>query len=244
MNKMLLQTTDLLKLEIGRIASKNPGKPVMVLDVGGGIGGVWCQLDTEGWLRRNSVQLEVIVFDAIQPLDPVKSGNLALSWRRGIAPDDLELVASDSMDLVTALDVIEHLPKHDGYLFLYHLDRISKTSFIRTPTGFLWQPPFRGNPYQAHISSWTPKELKSLGWSRQFGEGGPRLLIGIGTVPKWVYSESRFRANFRLLERFAIYMGRVLTPLIPSWSVEFVAIKRIKNFDLESHSMQSGSESI
>ena len=241
---MILETFDLLKLEITRIASRNPGKTILILDVGGGNGNVWRQLDNEGWLQRNSVQLEVTVFDALPPLGTIKSPNLSISWQNGLVPNDLARVSSDSVDLVTALDIIEHLPKHDGYLFLYQLDRISNTSLIRTPTGFLWQPPFKSNPYQAHISSWTPKELKSLGWSRQFGEAGPRLLVGIGTVPKWVYAGSKFRSKFRQLERVAIYAARILTARFPSWSVEFVAIKRKKNFDLESYSMERKSDEI
>ena len=238
----MFETADLLKNELTRIAAKNPGKKILVLDVGGGDGSVWRQLDNEGWLQRKSLQLTVTVFDVLPPFGAINSLNLAISWQKGIAPNDLGSVSTDSVDLVTALDVIEHLPKHEGYLLLYQLDRISNASLIRTPTGFLWQPPFKSNPFQAHISSWTPKELKTLGWSRQFGEGGPRWLVGIGTVPKWVYSESRIRPMFRILERAAIYAARILTVRFPSWSVEFVALKRKRNFDLESHSIQQESD--
>ncbi len=71
-----------------------------------------------------------------------------------------------SFDIVVALDVIEHLAKDDGFMLLRHMEQLARQKvIIFTPTGFLHQPPSEDNPYQEHLSGWTPREMRREGFS-------------------------------------------------------------------------------
>lgn len=63
------------------------------------------------------------------------------------------------------IDVLEHLNKVDGERLLVRLKRYGfKKILIQTPNGFYAQGPEPGNKYNAHLSTWTEKELKDLGF--------------------------------------------------------------------------------
>lgn len=72
---------------------------------------------------------------------------------------------SCSFDVVTAFEVIEHLPKVQAIRLLKELDQIAKNEvIITTPVGQIIQSrqDYLINPYQRHLSSYYPKELKKL----------------------------------------------------------------------------------
>jgi hypothetical protein len=77
-----------------------------------------------------------------------------------------------SFALVVALDVIEHLPKEDGWALLRDMeDLASRKVIVSTPNGFLPQEPYDDNPYQAHVSGWSLGEFRSAGY-RVLGANG------------------------------------------------------------------------
>lgn len=231
-------TVDWLRAEILRIStSKSSSRQVKVLDVGSSNGKIWSQVASSRWLEQNDLVLDVTLFDANFEGPSESSNNESLRFRfeNGLAPQGLAQFAKDDFDLVAALHVIEHLPKDQGYLLLYELNRISATSVIGCPNGFIWQPPFSHNPYQAHVSGWTPKELRTLGWARQYGEGGLKSLSGIGTVPKWKISSSKIRRWLSWPERIVSLFSQVSLYRFPTLLAVFVAIRRERAFDLEAY---------
>lgn len=235
LNSLVIETNKLIKAELKKLGLNITKRPIKILDIGGGKGLVWIEIDRSGWLLANDIQLEVTILDSSETVEKHTSMNLEINWKEGVAPGCLESELTGSVDFVTALDVIEHLPKHEGYHLLYQMHRISSHSFLRTPNGFVWQPPFASNPFQAHVSSWTPRELRKMGWRNQYGEAGPKFLIGIGARPRYMLSPSPIRKAMSFFERGLIFIFRVTLFRIPSWSFEFVAIRRVRNFDLESH---------
>lgn len=87
-----------------------------------------------------------------------------------------EKFADKSFDCVMAMDLIEHLTKEDGLLFLEKINKIArKKIIIYTPNGFLKQDACDGNPYQEHRSGWTAEEMGSYGFN-VIGYGGLKLL--------------------------------------------------------------------
>jgi hypothetical protein len=63
--------------------------------------------------------------------------------------------------------MIEHLPKSDGSLLLYEMNRIARKAFaISCPNGSRWQPPSSTHKLQAHISGRSYREFRSMGVSR------------------------------------------------------------------------------
>jgi len=83
-------------------------------------------------------------------------------------------------DLVTAIDVIEHLPKRSGLEFLEGCEKLtSKFVVIQTPNGFVQQGPEYGNPFQSHRSGWFEHDLSGLGY-QVYGSTGTRVMRGYG----------------------------------------------------------------
>jgi len=69
-----------------------------------------------------------------------------------------------SVDVSLACEILEHLPKHDGYLLLNELERVSRSLIIvSSPMGWP-QEEIYGNPYEKHISEWKPEEFENLGY--------------------------------------------------------------------------------
>lgn len=87
---------------------------------------------------------------------------------RQLTPDVL-----DGYDLVTAFDLLEHLPKADATALLERLEASGRQILILTPNGFIPQPPAPDNPHQEHLSGWTAAEFRQRGY-RVYGIYGPR----------------------------------------------------------------------
>lgn len=192
---------------------------------------------SEDWLKRTGINLEVTLFDAMSDsfVQGAQTEKLFFVRISGVAPLDLRNFDSHDFDLVTAFDVIEHLPKDQGYHLLYELNRLSSVSVIRCPNGFVWQPPFEYNPFQAHVSGCSASELKRLGWQKQYGESGLKYLVGIGTLPNWRISKSSLRRRLSFFERGILAASQMWLYKFPRLMAEVVAIRRTRAFDLESH---------
>jgi len=117
-----------------------------------------------------------------------------------------------SFDSVLASDILEHLPKEKGKSLLFNIDRISRrTAVITTPHFVRKRPghlcPEGYNPYEAHLSNWSIKKLRSLGY----------VVFGAG---------------FLLLSLFSARLNALLTPIshmFPTLSAHLVAVKRQQN---------------
>jgi predicted TPR repeat methyltransferase len=91
------------------------------------------------------------------------------------------LFQARSFDCVLASDVIEHLPKEDGRRFIEDMTRLAQRKvLIFTPNGFLEQEAVYGSPYDRHVSGWTWKEMKRLGF-RVIGINGIKGIRGEGS---------------------------------------------------------------
>lgn len=110
-----------------------------------------------------------------------------------------------SIDVVLALDVIEHLPKIDGYKLIQEMERIARRKVvIVTPNGFSPKTSLEdGSPLQAHRSGWILEDFVNLGYDVK-GVFGLRGLRGERASPKlkpdWLglllsWSTQRFVVN-------------------------------------------------
>ncbi|MDP2587567.1 MAG: SAM-dependent methyltransferase [bacterium] len=89
-------------------------------------------------------------------------------------------------ECVLASDVIEHLPKEDGYKLLDQMESIAgKRVVVFTPNGFVRQGEYDKNPWQVHRSGWTRAEFEQRGY-RVIGIGGLKRLKGeYGAIRFW-----------------------------------------------------------
>jgi len=97
----------------------------------------------------------------------------------------LSNVGGQKFDLVLLYDVIEHLPKKQGYELLEKCEQLtSKYVLLQTPNGFLEQGPENGNEHQRHLSGWFPQEFEGLGY-KVYGARGTKYLRGYAAGPKY-----------------------------------------------------------
>lgn len=188
-----------------RVLSKFIGKQnndeIQVLDVGGGSGFFWAEI------------LEKYPHIKLTIVDPFELGGLK-DWAdmryQGTWETILEKIPNRTFDLVTAVDVIEHLAPKDAYLLMYELQRTSRGYVVvYTPNGFLWQPPSANNPYNAHVSGWTARDLRKFGFKYVRGHVGWSRLFG----PHGLRKESHFRwGALSFFVKAASYLIAILFP--------------------------------
>jgi hypothetical protein len=70
-----------------------------------------------------------------------------------------------SFDLISCLDMIEHLKKDDGWNLIGALERLCKGRLIFfTPLGEIWLGTDK-KEFHTHLSGWMPEDFKKLGYS-------------------------------------------------------------------------------
>lgn len=103
-----------------------------------------------------------------------------------------ELFPPKSFDACVALDLIEHLPKAEGWALLDAMERLARRRVVVfTPSGFLPQGNKEAGDLQVHVSGWEPHELRARGYRVQ-GMFGPKSLRGeqhrLKYRPKWFWA--------------------------------------------------------
>jgi ubiquinone/menaquinone biosynthesis C-methylase UbiE len=69
-----------------------------------------------------------------------------------------------TFDVATCIEVIEHLPKNNGFYLLNELERIAKKVIITTPNVSFKQEALDNNPFQKHLSRWFVKDFIERGY--------------------------------------------------------------------------------
>ncbi len=88
-----------------------------------------------------------------------------------------QLFPSKSFDASVSLDVIEHLPKEDGWRLLDEMENVSRRAvIIFTPNGFVPQHSKDGD-LQEHLSGWSVQDFQERGY-KVLGMCGPKGLRG------------------------------------------------------------------
>lgn len=131
-----------------------------------------------------TLKLRVTGLDSHQPsLNQAQKGGYDRTML-GELPAALSIIPTDHFDYVTALDVIEHLPKDEGLSLARDMIRVARCkAIIATPLGFLEQASSVDNPRQEHLSGWRPDELRAVGYDEFKGLNGWRPLRGPYGLP-------------------------------------------------------------
>ncbi len=149
-----------------------------VLDLGCGRGDVLVQA---GVLTSSRVS-------GVDGDEPSLTAAKEAGYARVINSDAMSYLAdqeSSSFDVVIALDVVEHFKKAAGLELINEATRVARHKVIfMTPNGFQYQAPAPDNPFQEHLSGWTPQEFRDLGFSRITGINGIRALRGEYSAPR------------------------------------------------------------
>lgn len=168
--------------EIGRMIVEarrtRRGKPVRVLDVGAGHGGLLAEIGD--WARRRRIPVELHGLD-VAPGSIEAARRLAYEEGRRIElrVGDARNLAyeTDSMDVVVTTFVLHHLPPGDVARVLAEVDRVAAVNFfvfdLRRSLGILpiawallkvgaFEAPTRHDTVASIRRGYTPKELDAL----------------------------------------------------------------------------------
>jgi len=80
-------------------------------------------------------------------------------------------------DVTICAELIEHMPKETGELFLETLEKFTRYAILTTPLGFMRQGEIKGNPHQVHRSGWEPEEFSQRGWEVPVISEEHRLIV-------------------------------------------------------------------
>ena len=83
--------------------------------------------------------------------------------------------SKNEFDCILLIDVIEHMPKDEGYKLIQKAKKWSKKIIINSPNGFIKQDSLDGNPLQEHLSGWTESDMSDLDF-RCYGLAGLKFL--------------------------------------------------------------------
>jgi len=86
-------------------------------------------------------------------------------------------IRDKSVDISLACEILEHLPKHDGYKLLSELERITRKTIIVSFPLNLPQKEVGGNPFERHVSQWLSEELIRYGYETKRVRTHPRVLL-------------------------------------------------------------------
>lgn len=138
-----------------------------------------------------------------------------------------------SFDVVTLIEVIEHLPKRAGHQLIRESERLAKRRvIISTPNVQFDQPNYDGNPLQTHQTVWSYAELKALGY-KVYGVGSfivHRSLWKAGALSRFtrpVRKPASHRDQFGSMRLLSRILGG-LTYFFPAASSLFLGIKDIE----------------
>lgn len=148
-----------------------PGRVGKVLDVGCGYGS-W------GYMLKVEKDMNA-VFVGVDLWKPylIKLKQLGIYEDLILADANHLPFKEKSFDLGLAIEVLEHLDKKKGILFLVEIERTSNKAIITTPWGFTYQGIVHNNPFQKHISTWYPKDFALRGYKTCIISPFPRTLM-------------------------------------------------------------------
>ncbi len=216
---------NLIATEIEQL-SRTQGQKIKVVDLGCGSAEYWKFGALKKVLDNNISQLTLV--DASETFSNMKNefgSNVVM--HAGLIPEVLEDFSENFFDVSIACDLIEHFPQHIGLNFLYEVDRVtSSSSVLFTPNGLVWQPPSENNPWNAHLSGWSPSDLRNLGWSKTYGSYGLKKSYGPYGLRKNTFNKVTFVIHLLSLPFIQRY---------PSLAFSFIAIKSGKNPRIKIH---------
>ena len=80
----------------------------------------------------------------------------------GVIADDVRRIKWPDVDLVIFGDVLEHMPRRDALTVWQDARRHSRRLLLSLPVGIYEQGTEEGNPFEAHVETWTHEECVAL----------------------------------------------------------------------------------
>lgn len=93
-------------------------------------------------------------------------------------------------DTIMAMEILEHLNPEDGHILLANIEQMTKKNglmVVSTPMNLRNQGAIDNNPFQRHISEWTPNDLEALGYKVKKIRKYPRSLLFADRIRRIIF---------------------------------------------------------
>jgi hypothetical protein len=119
---------------------------------------------------------------------------------------------TQEFEVVTCIEVIEHLEWSAGQKLLDELERIGSHVILTTPNIRFQQCEYDGNVFQRHLSGWNPSDFSARGY-RVYGTGNLNLGYALKNVTEKVVGRAAGGAVFSGIRKAARYISQAFGPL-------------------------------
>jgi len=129
-------------------------------------------------------------------------------------------------EVVTCIEVIEHLEWSAGHRLLDELERIGSQVILTTPNIRFQQSEYDGNGLQRHLSRWSPSDFSGRGY-RVYGTGNLNVGYALQNVTEKVIGRAAGGAVFSRIKKSARYISQALGPLthdVPRLSTSLLCV--------------------
>ena len=134
-----------------------------------------------------------------------------------------------SFDAIIALEVLEHMPETEGKILLRKAEKwAKKIVIVSSPNGFVAQKAIDDNPWQKHLSGWSWRVMRQLGYTCK-GLAGLKILrqeVANSTMGDDLTSSIRFRP--RIFWFTVASTSQLATYHMPRLAFELFSIKKIR----------------
>lgn len=136
-------------------------------------------------------------------------------------------LSTQEFEVVTCIEVIEHLEWNAGQKLLDELERIGSRVIVTTPNILFQQNEYDGNSFQRHLSQWRPSDFRRRGYvvygtgSLNVGHGVKKAIEKLaGRHGKDVVPSRVLQSGRRISEIFG-----PLTRTLPALSTSLLCVK-------------------
>jgi hypothetical protein len=134
---------------------------------------------------------------------------------------------TQEFEVVTCIEVIEHLEWGAGQRLLDELERIGSQVIVTTPNIRFQQQEYDGNVFQRHLSQWRPSDFRRRGYI-VYGAGRLNVGYGVKKAVEKVAGSPETDVVPNRVRRFARRVSEILAPLtrnLPWLSTSLLCIK-------------------
>src|SRR6266480_1016504 len=134
---------------------------------------------------------------------------------------------TQEFEVVTCIEVIEHLEWEAGQKLLSELERIGSQVIVTTPNVLFQQKEYDGNKFQRHLSQWRPSDFRMRGYV-VYGAGSLNVGYSLRKAVEKVAGSSGEYVMPNRVRQSARHISEILGPLtrnLPWLSTNLLCVK-------------------
>jgi SAM-dependent methyltransferase len=144
---------------------------------------------------------------------------------------------TQEFEVVTCIEVVEHLERSAGQKLLGELERIGSQVIVTTPNVRFQQGEYDGNVFQRHLSGWSSADFRARGY-KVYGMGDLNVGYSLKNVTEKVIGRAAGGAVFSRIKKSARYISQAFGPLtrdVPRLSTSLLCVLGERDQNRSTH---------